>query len=60
MTTHRAKVLLRGWRDLNYVGSDLVEVSPPFDVGDVTSLAGAALAYEILCLLAEVRSKRES
>jgi guanidinopropionase len=58
MTTHQAQVLLRGLRNLNYVGADLVEVSPPFDVGDVTSLAGAALAYEILCLLAEVRSKR--
>ena len=60
MTTHQAQVLLRGLRDLNYVGADLVEVSPPFDVGDVTSLAGAALAYEILCLLAEVHNKRAS
>ncbi|MEP2678124.1 MULTISPECIES: agmatinase [Roseobacteraceae] len=60
ITTHQAQVLLRGLRGLNYVGADLVEVSPPFDVGDVTSLAGAALAYEILCLLAEVRSKRGS
>ena len=57
MTTHQAQVLLRELRDLNYVGADLVEVSPPFDVGDVTSLAGAALAYEILCLLAEAYSK---
>jgi guanidinopropionase len=60
MTTHQAQALLRGLRDLNYVGADLVEISPPFDVGDVTSLAGAALAYEILCLLAEVHSKRKS
>lgn len=60
MTTHQAQVLLRGLRGLNYVGADLVEVSPPFDVGDVTSLAGAALAYEILCLLAEMHSKRGS
>ncbi len=58
MTTHQAQVLLRGLRHLNYVGADLVEVSPPFDTGDVTSLAGAALAYEILCLLAEVRAGR--
>lgn len=53
MTTHQAQVLLRGLRGLNYVGADLVEVSPPFDNGYVTSLAGAALAFEILCLLAE-------
>jgi|UniRef100_UPI004048A5E5 guanidinopropionase len=56
MTTHQAQVLLRGLRGLNYVGADLVEVSPPFDTGYITSLAGAALAYEILCLLAESRS----
>ncbi|MEO1293763.1 MAG: agmatinase [Pseudomonadota bacterium] len=56
MTTHQAQVLLRGLRGLAYVGADLVEVSPPFDSGYVTSLAGAALGYEILCLLAESRA----
>ena len=56
MTTHQAQVLLRDLRGLNYVGADLVEVSPPFDNGYVTSLAGAALAFEILCLLAETRA----
>jgi guanidinopropionase len=58
MTTHQAQVLLRGLRGLDYVGADLVEVSPPFDVGDLTSLAGAALAYEILCLLAEAHHEK--
>jgi guanidinopropionase len=53
MTTHQAQVFLRGLSALNYVGADLVEVSPPLDNGTVTSLAGAALAFEILCLLAE-------
>ena len=53
LTTHQAQVLLRGLRGLNFIGADLVEVSPPFDTGYVTSLAGAALGYEILCLLAE-------
>ncbi len=57
MTTHQAQTLLRGLRHLNYVGADLVEVSPPFDAGYVTSLAGAALGYEILCLLAEAHSE---
>jgi guanidinopropionase len=44
--------LVRGLRGLQLVGADLVEVSPPFDVGGVTSLNGATLLYEILCLLA--------
>lgn len=53
MTTHQAQTLLRGLRGLNWVGADLVEVSPPFDTGYVTALAGAGLSYEILCLLSE-------
>lgn len=53
MTTHHAQLLLRGLRGLNYVGADLVEVSPPFDNGGLTAMAGAMLGHEILCLLAE-------
>ena len=56
MTTHQAQALLQGLRGLNYGGADLVEVSPPFDPSYVTALAGAALGYEILCLLAEALS----
>lgn len=58
MTSYQAQCLLRGLRGLNWVGADLVEVSPPFDTGYVTSLAGAALAFEILCLLAEQVANR--
>lgn len=53
MTTYQAQVLLRGLRGLDWIGADLVEVAPPFDNGYITSLAGAGLAFEILCLLAE-------
>ncbi len=37
---------------LNIVGMDVVEVSPPYDHGDITALAGATLALEMLYLLA--------
>jgi guanidinopropionase len=30
-----------------------VEVSPPFDVGTITSFNGASILFEILCLLVE-------
>ncbi len=50
-TTREALELLRGLDGLNIVGGDVVEVAPPFDVGDVTSLAGATMMYEILCLM---------
>ncbi|MEM9813728.1 MAG: agmatinase [Pseudomonadota bacterium] len=53
LTSFQAQELLRGLRGLAYVGADLVEVSPPLDTGSLTALTGAALAYEILCLLAE-------
>lgn len=44
--------LLRCLRGLNIVGSDVVEVSPAYDQADITSLAGAHLAYELLSLWA--------
>ena len=58
LTTYQAQALLRGLRGLNYVGADLVEVSPPFDTGGLTAMAGAGIAFEILCLLAESMSKK--
>lgn len=56
---HReAQQLLRGLRGLNLVGADMVEVSPPFDdTTNITSLSGATVMYEQLCLLAEQCAK---
>ena len=34
---------------------DLVEVAPAYDVGEVTSLAGASLLLDYFCLLASRR-----
>lgn len=53
LTTREALQLLRGLRGLDFVGADMVEVSPPFDVSGLTALHGATVAYEILCLMAE-------
>ena len=41
----------RGLRDLNFIGADVVEVSPPFDINNMTSLVGATIAFEILCTM---------
>ncbi|MDA1155302.1 MAG: agmatinase [Proteobacteria bacterium] len=57
LTTGEALELIRGFRHLNYIGADLVEVSPPFDIGGLTALTGATVMYEILCVLAEARQK---
>jgi guanidinopropionase len=42
--------LVRALRGLDFVGSDLVEVSPQFDSADITSLLAANLLFEQLCL----------
>jgi agmatinase len=43
--------LVRSLRGLNLVGCDLVEVSPPYDTGEITSLLAANLLYELLCVM---------
>ena len=48
----RPSRFLRGLAGINLVGMDLVEVAPDYDVGEITSLAGASLALEMLYLYA--------
>jgi agmatinase len=43
--------LVRALSGLNIIGCDLVEVSPPYDTGEITSLLAANLLYELLCVL---------
>lgn len=52
--------LLRGLRGLNFVGGDLVEVAPSFDVGTLTSFNAASLLFEILCLVTEAWQVRKA
>jgi guanidinopropionase len=59
LTTLQALRLLRALRGIDFVGGDLVEVSPPFDVGSLTAFNGASVLFEILCLLAEARDIRQ-
>ena len=55
LSTHKAMSILRGLHGLNVVGCDMVEVSPAYDVGEITALAGATIALEMLCLYASAR-----
>jgi guanidinopropionase len=55
-TSREALQLVRGFRHLNLIGADMVEVSPPLDQSGGTALVGASIAFELLCLLAEARS----
>ena len=60
LTSREVIRMLRGLRDLNLVGADVVEVSPPFDPSGGTALAAANIAFELLCLLAEAVAKRKN
>lgn len=55
LTTLEALRLVRGLTGLNAVGADLVEVSPPFDVGGLTAFHGASVLFELLCVVAAAR-----
>ena len=44
--------MVRRLEGLNIIGADMVEVSPPFDVGGVTALNGATVMFELLCVMA--------
>ncbi|HET7207908.1 MAG TPA: agmatinase [Terriglobales bacterium] len=50
LSSAQALELVRSLKGLNLVGCDLVEVSPPYDSQEITSLLAANLLYEMLCL----------
>ena len=54
-TTWEAQSLLRRLAGINYVGFDVVEVIPAYDVADNTSFVAANIVYEFLALLAQAR-----
>jgi len=46
-----AQLIIRELNTVNFIGADLVEVSPPFDVNNMTSLVASTIAFEILCTM---------
>jgi agmatinase len=53
LTSAEAQGFIRALTDVNLVGCDVVEVSPPYDSrGQVTALLAANIAWELLALLA--------
>ncbi len=51
LTTWQAQAILRRLGGLDFVGMDLVEVAPGYDVAEITALAGATIVWEYLALL---------
>ena len=52
LTSRELLAMLRGFAGTNLVGADIVEVSPPFDHAEITSVAAAHAGYELLSLFA--------
>jgi guanidinobutyrase / D-arginase len=52
LTSRELQFILRGLDGLLLVGADVVEVSPPYDHAELTALAAANVAYEMLSLFA--------
>lgn len=52
LSTYQAQAILRRLEAISFVGMDLVEVAPAYDVSEITALAGATMVWEYLSLVA--------
>jgi guanidinopropionase len=58
ITMIEAQRLIRELGGLNFIGGDVVEVSPPFDPSGLTAQNAANVLFEVLCVLALAVQKR--
>ncbi|WP_149587150.1 agmatinase [Tabrizicola flagellatus] len=58
LASWQAAAMLRDLAGINLVGGDIVEVSPPYDTTGATAIAGAHVAYELICLYHWARTQR--
>jgi len=56
LATWQAQAILRRLKGIDFRGMDVVEVAPPYDVAEITALAGATMAWEYLMLLTRPRN----
>ena len=52
MTSRELLEILRGLRGTRLIGADVVEVAPAYDHAEITSIAAAHVAYDLISLLA--------
>ncbi|WP_030485567.1 agmatinase [Nocardioides aequoreus] len=52
MTSRELLEILRGFAGLDVVGADVVEVAPAYDHAEITGVAAAHVAYDLVSLLA--------
>ncbi len=55
LSSMEGQQILRGLRGINLVSADVVEVAPQYDVSQITALAGATMAMNLIGLFADKR-----
>jgi len=56
LTSRELLLTLRAFQGLNIVGADVVEVAPPYDHAELTTIAASHVVYELLALFARGRA----
>ena len=59
LATWQALEIIRGLDKINFIGMDLVEVSPPYDHAEITAMAAANIAHDWLCLMAKKKDQND-
>jgi len=59
LSSAQALEIVRGLGSIDWTGMDIVEVAPPFDHAEITSIAAATIAHDWLCLEA-LRKKADA
>jgi agmatinase len=58
LSSAQALAIVRGLGAVDIVGADVVEVAPAYDHADITAIAAAHLACDLLCLWREKKVRR--
>jgi agmatinase len=56
LSSRELLAIVQGLSGMELVGADVVEVSPPYDHAEITSLAAATIVYKLVGLLATIPS----
>jgi len=57
LTSRELLEILRGLRDLNLIGGDVVELAPAYDHAEITAIAASHVAYDLVSLLSLGKSE---
>lgn len=57
LSTAQALTIIRGLTGINLIGMDIVEVAPSYDQSQITALAAAHIACDLICLCAKRKAE---